>query len=197
MHLIYGKFICYDITVKLLHSSLILIIRVSVEKALDGSRRYSMTAQLISLFQHFLNIILCMVMIIYDLISVGLSFISLLTHLCCSLAWVFFMRSSSTTMDCFWGSGKLMIKLWRLPDRYNFSYQQLSHSSGNHSWGRRSWKKYPLYFICIFSLLTYLEITDRSDFNISLVERPFLAATALFLMYCFPMIWTITLPLLR
>ena len=86
MHLIYGKFICYDITVKLLHSSLILIIRVSVEKALDGSRRYSMTAQLISLFQHFLNIILCMVMIIYDLISVGLSFISLLTHLCCSLA---------------------------------------------------------------------------------------------------------------
>ena len=47
-----------NITVKLLHSSLILIISVSVEKALDGSRRYSMTTQLISLFQHFLNIIL-------------------------------------------------------------------------------------------------------------------------------------------
>ena len=54
----YTVYIVYYITVKLLHSSLILVVGVSVKKALDGSRRYSMSAQLISLFQHFLNIIL-------------------------------------------------------------------------------------------------------------------------------------------
>ena len=57
-----------NITVKLLHSSLILIISVSVEKALDGSRRYSMTTQLISFFQHFLNIILSIIDIYFNML---------------------------------------------------------------------------------------------------------------------------------
>ena len=43
----------------------------------------------------------------------------------------------------------------------------------------------------------YFEMTALSDFSISLVDSPLALATALFLTYCFPMIWTITLPLFR
>ena len=83
-------------TVQLLHSRLVLIVSMSVEEALYGPCGDSVTSQLVSLLQHLLNIILA------GEESHSVSGHSLvLTHLCWSLAWVFFISSNSTTIDCF------------------------------------------------------------------------------------------------
>ena len=90
----------------------------------------------------------------------------LLTHLCWSLACVFFINKSSTTIDCFCGSTTLPF-IWKPFINTDVLCREI----------RLTWI---IYFLLLW---TYLEMTALSDFNISLVDIPLAFAIALFLTY--------------